>query len=97
MNAVKVRDLESFGRNFSFKVPFASPFQDLRTFDSSANRRNVPPAARRPPRKNQTQKLGKLNPETRGRKNIFGGQFDTYTKMIRTQRNGFLNMSQNVL
>ena len=40
---------------------------------------------------------GQLNLETKGKKNIFGGHFDTYTKMIRKRRNEVLNGSQNVL
>ena len=31
------------------------------------------------------------------KKNNFGGDYDTYTKMIRKRRNGFLNRSQNAL
>ena len=48
-------------------------------------------------RKTQTQNLGQLNPKTRLEKHIFGGHFDTYNKMIRKRRNGFLNRSQNVI
>ena len=48
-------------------------------------------------RETKTQNLGQLNLETKDKKNIFGGHFDAYTKMIRKRRNGFLNSSQNVL
>ena len=48
-------------------------------------------------RKTQTQNLGQLNPETKGKKYIFGPHFDTYPKMIKNRRNGFLNRSQNVV
>ena len=33
----------------------------------------------------------------RVKKNIFGGHFDTYTKMIKKRRNDFLKRAQNVL
>ena len=48
-------------------------------------------------RKTQTQNLGQLSPETKGKLNIFEGHFDTYTKMTRKRRNGFSDGSQNVL
>ena len=47
--------------------------------------------------KTKTQNQGQLNLETKGKKNISGRHFDTYTKMTRKRRNWFLNRSQNVL
>ena len=48
-------------------------------------------------RKTKTQIPGQLYPENKGKKNIFEGYVDTYSKMIRKPRNVFLNRSQNVL
>ena len=48
-------------------------------------------------RKIETKILGQPNPETKSKQNIFGGHFDTYTKLFRKRPNGFLNRSPNVL
>ena len=53
---------------------------------------SLPSAQKKP-----NQESGATQPRTKGEKNIFGGHFDTYTKMIRKRRNDILNWSQNVL
>ena len=90
------KTLEKIGRDDAKpidEVRIAARRPDMVTHARALHARRVPCLHR----KTQTQNLGQLNPENKGIKNIFGGHFDTYTKMIRKRRNGFLNRSQNVL